>query len=327
MRRKSKPTVLDTTQISHEHTDDAGTEEPETSRIFRHAFIDKFTLFKHEADLLAEGNANFNETWMETLGREGIGFSTGTVAAIIGLLGALGIISAGVSAGVAIPVLFVGVVTCVAFYKYREHVKQQRYESAAAILDRDEIHDDIHAMAGMLAEMYQMQLANCTVRDAHKLAEACVKAISTDILKNEKFRYRELEDYVSLQAVLTRNITAIPKSKLAMRANTDVIYNTRGLITHSAYYVRETDEFYQTTKSKSVKYGVLFFDKKIDLEDYQSILAETMKCGAKWKLTKMNAHEVDALMQSSIFKSYQNDKIFSEKRESGVERKDTLRIV
>lgn len=320
-------TALDTTQITHEHTDDSATDEPETSRIFRHAFIDKFTVFKHEVDILSQGNANFNESWKETLAREGIGLSAATIAAIIGLLGALTIISAGISAGVALPVLFVGVVISIAFYKYRDYVKQQRYESAAAVLGRDGLNDDIRDMAAMLADMYQVQLANCTVEDAHKLAAGCVKAISTDILKNEKFRFRELQDYVSLQTVLMRTKTDIPKYKLTMKTHTNSLYNTRSLITHSAYYIRETDEFYQTSKSKPAKYGVLFFDKKVDLEDYEAILAETMKGAKKLTFTKMNAHEVDALMQSSMFKIYRNDKVFSEKRESGVERKETLRIV
>ncbi|HLB58234.1 MAG TPA: hypothetical protein VJL60_05420, partial [Gammaproteobacteria bacterium] len=51
--KKTSQTTLDTTEINHEHTDDATTDEPETSRVFRHAFIDKFTVFKQEADLLA----------------------------------------------------------------------------------------------------------------------------------------------------------------------------------------------------------------------------------------------------------------------------------
>lgn len=327
IRRATPHTTLDTTEIHHEHTDDAATDEPETSRIFRHAFIDKFTVFKQEADLLARGNAEFNEGWRDTLAREGIGLSAGMIGAIIALLGALSILSAGVSAGVSIPVIVLGVIASVAFYKYREHIKQQRYESASSILDRDDLNQEIHAMADMLAKMYQVQLASCTEKDAHKLAAGCVKAISTDILKNENFRFRELQDYVSLQAVLMRTMSAIPKDKLSMKTNINRVYNTRGLITHSAYYVRETDEFYQTIKSKPAKYGVLFFDTKVDLEDYETILAKSLRNGKKWKFTKMNAHEVDALMQASIFKTYQNDKIFSENRESGVEKKDTLRIV
>ncbi len=325
--RKKSQTAVDTTEINHEHTDDAATEEPETSRVFRHAFIDKFTLFKQEADLLAEGNINFNEGWKDTFATEGIALSAALIAAIIGLLGAFSIISAVASAGAAIPVIVVGVAATIAFYKYREHVKQERYESASSILDRDGLNDEVRTMANMLADMYQVQLASCTVRDAHKLAAACVKAISADMLKNEKFRYREVQDNVSLQAILIRATNAIPKEKLSMKINTNSVYNTRGMITHSAYYIRETDEFYQTSKSKPTKYGVLFFDTKTDLENYETILAETMRGCKKLKFTRMNANEVDALMQSSIFKTYQNDKIFSEKRESGVEKKDTLRIV
>lgn len=310
LRRKKSDPELDACRLHHDYDDDANAEESDTARVFRHAFIDQFESFRREADMLARGNAEFNDTWKDTVGKEGLAATVTVVVGIIGLLGALTVISAAVSAGIAIPVAVVGIVAGVAFYKYREHIKTLRYENADAIMDREDIEHTIRVVASLLANVYQLQLSSCTVKDAHTLAESCMKAISEEMLKNKGFNLDELLNAATLQAVLMRSLTKIPKEKLDMNINTSKKFNTRGMISHSAYYCRETDEFYRSSKSKSTKYGVLFFDKKEDLEDYQSILMSTLKRGEAWRLTKMRPHEVHLLMRSSMFKSYQNDALF-----------------
>lgn len=294
----------------YDYGDDMLMDEPESSRVFRHAFIDKFEMFRREAQLLAAGNAEFNDTWKDTLGKEGLALAVIIVSGVIGILGAVMILSAAVSAGIAIPVAVVGLVAGVAFYKYREHVKTQRYESAEAIMDRDDMSESIRFIARELADLYRVQLASCTIKDAHNLAADTVKAISNDMLKNKDFDFNELLSAPSLQGVLMRSLNAVPKTKMDMNIISKRKFNARGMVSHSAYYCRETGEFFQTSRSKSTKYGVLFFDKKADLEDYETILTSTMKDGEKWKLSKMRPHEVSVLKSSSMFKAYKNDRLF-----------------
>ena len=43
------------------------TDESETSRLFRKEFQDSFNKFRRETELLARGNAEFNNTWFDTL--------------------------------------------------------------------------------------------------------------------------------------------------------------------------------------------------------------------------------------------------------------------
>lgn len=300
--------------------------ETDTAKVFRRAFITKFNLFKLEADILAEGNGGFYDSWKDTLGKEGIGLSVAALVGILSLLGALSIISEGVAAGIAIVIAVIGLVAGVAFYKYRDHIKKERYESAAALMSDDEFSENVVDIAEMLSDLYELQLANCTARDARTLAEGCVKAISREILKNESFRFRELLNISSLQAVLMRSLKAMPKTKLDMSMDASNKLNTRGLVGHSAYYCRETDEFYKTAKSKALKYGVLFFDKKADLEDYEYIMTTSSKLGEQWSLTRMRPHEVSSMLQSSIFKAYRNDKVFMEKIMEDVEDNDRMKV-
>jgi hypothetical protein len=317
MRKKNSQTLFDADKMNreyHDYKDDESSEESDSSRVFRHTFIDKFEIFKHEAEVLANGNANFNDNWKDTVGREGLGISSAVIAGVIGVLGAVGVLSAAVSAGIAIPVAVVGILSAIAFYKYREHIKQERFERAAACMDREDMDAEIHVIARLLADLYALQLQSCTVRDAHVLADSCFKAISNEMLKNKSFSVDELLEISSLQGVLMRALSSVPKVKLDMNIVTDKKFNARGLISHSAYYCRETDEYYHTTHSKPSKYGVLLFDKKQDLEDYESILTSIMKDGEKWKFSKMRPHEVSALKRSSMFKAYKNDKLFEGKK-------------
>lgn len=308
-KKRSQPPYT-TAENNQDYEGDADTEESDTTRIFRKRFITKFEAFRQEASMLAEGDANFNDSWKDTLGKEGLGVSITAIVGVIGILGALSILSAAASAGIAVPVAVVGMLAGLAFYKYREHIKRERFESADGIMQRDDISENIRTIAYMLADLYKLQLASCTVKDAHKLAESCVKAISLEMLKNDKFYFDELLNVSSLQAVLMRSLSRVPKEALDMNLLTTKKYNTRGVISHSAYYVRETGEFYQSAKSKSTKYGVLFFDAKEDLEGYESILTETMKHGEQWRFRKMRAHEVDVMLRSSMFKAYRNDEVF-----------------
>lgn len=310
LRRGESEPEVDQKKSNRDYGDEMLIGEPEASRMFRHAFIDKLEMFRREAQLLASGNAEFNDTWKDTMGKEGLALAVVIVGGVIGILGALMILSAAVSAGIAIPVAVVGLIAGVAFYKYREHVKDQRYKSAEAIMDRDDLSKCIRQIAQQLADLYRVQLANCTIKDAHNLAANCVKAISEDMLKNKDFDFNELMSVSSLQGVLMRSLKAMPKTKLDMNIISKRKFNTRGMVSHSAYYCRDTGEFYQTSFSKSTKYGVLFFDKKADLKDYESILTSTMKGGEKWKLSKMRPHEVKKLQGSSMFRTYQNDKLF-----------------
>lgn len=327
LRRKKSDPELDACRVHHDYDDDANAEESDTARVFRHAFIDQFESFRREADMLARGNAEFNDTWKDTIAREGLALTVTVVVGVVGFLGAISVLSAVVSAGIAIAVAVLAIVAGVAIYKYREHVKRNRNENADAIMDREDIELHIRAIASLLADVYQLQLSSCTVKDAHKLAESCMKVISEEMLRNKEFNLDELLNPATLQAVFMRSMTKIPKEKLDMNINTNKKFNTRGMISHSAYYCRETDEFYQSSKSKPVKYGVLFFDKKEDLEDYQTILAATLKGGEAWRLTKMRPHEVHLLMRSSMFKAYQNDTLFegSQKLEV-VEKPEGMKI-
>lgn len=318
---KRKRNIMKTDSTEEENNDDT-----DTVRIFKKTFINRFELFKLEAAILAEGHIEFDEGWRETLLREGVGLSTAVVVGVIALLGALMVISAAVSAGIAIPVAVVGAVAVVAFHKYREHVKKQRYIAASNTMDRDAIGDNIQDIADLLANLYQVQLAGCAAGDARLFADACFNAISLEMLKNKNFHFNELLDQSSLQAVLTRANTKIPKHKLSLNIRTDEKLNTRGMITHAAYYCRDTEEFYHASDSKN-KYGVLFFDTKADLKGYEVILNETMKHGKRMKLTKMDAHEVNALMASTMFKAYKNDRHFDDRMMLEENDKNKLTLV
>lgn len=302
---------LETSVSLEELQADGDPSESKSSRVFRKTFIEKFKTFSREVEILSLGNANFDESWLETLGREGMGLSFGVIAGIIGLLGGLSILSAPVTAGVSIGVAVLGVICVVAFYKYRNYVKGQWFERASMTLQRDDLDQEIRTVARLLADLYRVQLGSCTVKDAAVLAESCMKAISEEALKNKRFSMDELLDVSSLQVVLMRSLSKVPKHKLDMNLITNKKFNTRGLIGHSAYYCRETDEFYCSPQSKSAKYGVLFFDKKTDLEGYEAILTSTLRKGEKWKFSKMKLHEVNALKHSSMFKAYQNDRVYN----------------
>jgi hypothetical protein len=321
--RKNSRTSGETFTCTHrDYGDDASLDESESSRVFRHAFIDTFANFQEAAKVISSGHANANDSWKDTLGKEGLGLSAAVIAGIIAVLGALSILSAVASEGIVIAVAVVGIIVGVAIYKYRKHIKEERYRRAAGLLDREDIDEDIRSIARLLTELYELQLKSCTVKDAHILAEGCVKALTEDMLKNKNCDFNELLYAASLQAVLMRAVSRVPKVTLDMNLITDKKFNMRGLISHSAYYCKETDEFYQSAKSKSTKYGVLFFDKKADLEDYESILKSTMKGGEQWKFSKMRPHEVHLLMGSSMFKAYRNDKLFEGKKTPAVVQND-----
>lgn len=265
---------------------------------FRRAFSEQFNKFAEETNVLASGNAEFNDTWVDILGKEGLGLSITVIVGVIGILGALSILSAALSAGIAIPVAVVGIAAGVGFYKLREHIKQKRYERASDMLYKEDLPKAIDDIADVLVGLYQVQLNSCTLKDAHVLAEGCMKVIAHNILTNKKFNLGDLFSTSSLQATFMRSLSKVPKSHLDMNIVTKRKFNMRGLMGHSAYYCKETDEFYKNKKSKPAKYGVLLFDKKADIEDYESIL-ET-------HLVKMPVHEVNTMMRSSMFQAYRS---------------------
>ena len=268
---------------------------------FKRTFTDSFNQFAKEATLLASGNADFNDTWVDTLGKEGLAISVTLSVGIIAILGALAVISTVASAGIAIPVAVLGVVAGIVFYKWRGHVKQKRYEHAVYVLGREDLTVAINDIADVLVNLYHVQLENCTVKDAHILAEGCVKIIEHNILMNKEFSFSDLLSPSSLQALFMNSLSKVPKTQLDMNIVTEKKFNMRGLIGHSAYYCKETDEFYHTTKSKSAKYGVLLFDKKADIEDYESML--------KTNIVKMHPHEVHTMMRSSMFQVYREKRV------------------
>jgi hypothetical protein len=328
MLRRTIHKIFSARKIPDKYANDQDLEdETDTAAdVFRQTFINKFNLFKLEASIFAEGNADFSDSWKDTLGKEGTGLAAAITIGIIGLLGALSIMSAGLAAGLALLITVIGVLAVVAFSKYRDYVKQDRYESAAAIMDNDYFSDNVITIANILSELYELQLASCTVKDARVLAESCVKALSLEILKNDKFRFDELLNSSSLQAVLMRSLNAMPKVKLDMNLNMGKKLNTRGVISHTGYYCRETDLFYKTEKSKALKYGVLFFDRKADLEDYEYLMTSSLKKGEDWSLTVMRPHEVHLMLNSSIFKPYRNDRVFKDKMEDDLGLDDRMKI-
>lgn len=281
--------------------------EPASTLEFRRAFTEKFNKFAEETNVLASGNAEFNDTWLDTLGKEGLAVTVVVLVGIIGVLGALAILSAVASAGIAIPVAIIGVIAGIAFYKSREHLKQKRYERAAEMLDKEDLPKAINDIADVLVNLYQVQLNNCTLKDAHVLAEGCVKVIAHNMLTNKQFNFGELLSPSTLQALFMRSLSKVPKVHLDMNIVTKRKFNMRGLMGYSAYYCKETDEFYRTKKSKAAKYGVLLFDKKADIEDYESILATN--------LVKMPPHEVHTMMRSSMFEVYRKGQVSREESE------------
>ena len=108
----------------------------------------------------------------------------------------------------------------------------------------------------------------------------------------------------------------VPKVKLDMNVMTKKRLNTRGMIAHTAYYCKETNEFFQTAKSKSNKYGVLLFDTKSDIEDYEAILMATQHLGDTWKFSKMRPYEVNVMKRGSLFRAFVNDESFTQKSEA-----------
>tara|TARA_R110000868_G_scaffold113997_10_gene305835 strand:- start:166 stop:1101 length:936 start_codon:yes stop_codon:yes gene_type:complete len=289
--------------------------ETDATEYFRRTFTEKFDSFRHEADMLMNGNTEYNATFKDKLARNGLALSFVVIAGVIGILGAVSVLSAVVSAGVAIPVGIAGVAATILINELLEMHKQKNYERAAILMDGVDIITDIQAMADTLAELYKMQLSHCTLKDAHILAEGCVKAITQDMFKNKNFNFDDLLYAPSLQGVLMRSISKVPKKPINMTILTHKKLNARGLIAHTAYYCKETDEYYKSAKSKSAKYGVLLFDKKADLEDYEAILTTSMRHGKKWKFSKMRQHEVNVLKRSSLFKSFNSD-VSHDKKES-----------
>jgi hypothetical protein len=301
------------------------TDESETSRLFRKEFQDSFNKFRRETELLARGNAEFNNTWFDTLMKEGMVVTVIVVGGVVAILGALAILSAVASAGIAIPVAVVGVVAGVAFYKARERVKLKRFQSAAEALDRDDIDERIQDIGLLLSQLYVMQLRSCTDEDVRLLAQSCVTALANELLMNKHANFNHFLEASTLQAVLMKSLSAVPKIPLATTGLNSKKFNARGVMGHTAYYCKETDEYYQHVHSKSTKYGVLFFESHADLKDYESILTRTMRGGEKWRFRKMPPQEVHALMNSSIFKTYQNDKKFADRKTVALVEDDGMR--
>lgn len=323
-KRKRGSPVLDTDldQLQaefDEYQDFNDPAESEISKEFRKAFIEKFIVFKRETDLLKNGVVDVADTGKDDWGTFGISAASGVVAAVIGLLGALMVISAGLSAGLAIPVAVVGIAAGYGYYVYRNHVKQRRVDMAAEATDRDDLFGDILTISHELADLYRLQMESMTIKDANYLAESVLKAITEEMQTNKDFSFEELMYPASLQGVLMRAGTKMPKTHLDMNLMTEKQFNSRGMVRHTAFYVKETGEYYKTSKSKGRKYGVLFFDKKSDLDDYQEILSSTMKHPEEWRFQKMRQHEVGVLKRGSIFKAYENDKDF--------EKKEPMRVV
>lgn len=291
--------------------------DSESVKVFRETFSEAFLALKEETDLLVNGVADISDTWTDILGANGIAFGSAVISGIIGLLGGLLILSAGATAGISIAIAAVGVGLGIAFYKYREWVRQKRLDRATAAMDRDDFEQEVHQITQQLIDMYRLQLESCTVKDAQSLANACMGAITAEMKRNKEFDFEELLYSPSLQNVLVRANRHLPKIRLDMNLLSDKKYNTRGMIKHTAFYVRETDEFYKTAYSKGKKYGVLYFDKKSDLDDYQELLAVSMRKPEQWKLRKMRKYETSALKRSSLFKAYDNDHDFD--KQSAIE--------
>lgn len=334
-RKRGSPVLTTDTQEMQaefdQYSDFNDPNESESSKVFRKAFVEKFAAFKHETDLLVSGVVDISDTGKDDWGTFGISAASGVVAGVIGLLGALMIISAGLSAGLAIPIAVAGVVLGYAYYSYRNHVKQQRVDLAADALERDDFLADIMDVSHKLANMYRLQLESMTVKDANYLAEACLQAITEEMQTRKEFAFDELMYPASLQGVLMRAGRQLPKTHLDMNLMTDRKFNSRGMVQHTAFYCRETGEFYQSGKSKGRKYGVLYFDRKSDLDDYQAILSSTMKHPQQWQFRKMREHEVGVLKRSSIFRAYDNDKDFEKQAsmrviDKGKEEEEGLRL-
>lgn len=323
-RSTAPPLALDTTGALHaafkKHELETYPDDSESVAVFRQAFIEKFLGFKEETDLLVNGVADISDTWTDILGANGIGLAGGVVAGIIGLLGGLLILSAGATAGISIAVAVVGAVAAVAFIKIREKIRQDRLDRASAAMDRDNFEDEVKAIAQKLIDLYRLQLDSCTVKDADALADACMNAIRAQMKRNDEFVFDELLFTPSLQGVLMRAGNRLPKLRLDMNLLSDKKYNTRGMVRHTAYYCKETDEFFKTPQSKGRKYGVLYFDRKTDLEEYQAFLASSMKKPEKWKFTKMRKYESSILKRSSLFKAYDEPMDFNKSPEVQFER-------
>lgn len=291
-------------------------QETETTRIFRRVFIENFQNFKKESAMMANGNANFNDNWVDTAGKEGLAISTSVIVGIIALLGALGILSAVASAGAVIPIAILGVVGGIAFYKYRNYIKHQRFQRAAELFAREDIDAQIEEIADLLMALYAVQLKCCTVNDAEIFAESCVKAFSEEIMRNKNFNFNDLLNSASLQGALMGSMSRIAKVSMDMNIRTRKTFNLRGMITHAAYYCKENNEYYQTSQSKPTKYGVLLFEKESDIADYESIITTSLRGGEKWRLSAMRPHEVSNLVRSSMFRAYKNEDVFTQDKQA-----------
>lgn len=280
--------------------------------IFKEAFIRSFSVFRGEAQLLAKGDTHIDDTWVDILGKEGLGISVAVTVGIIGILGAAGVMTAVASAGAAIPIAVVGIIAGIAFYTYRNRVKLERFQHAAAAMERASIETDIEEIADLLAELYRMPLTTSTLKDAHRFGKECMEVIAREMLMNKNFSFDELLYTPSLQATFVRNLSQVSKHKMDMNINTQRKFNMRGMIGHSAYYCKETEEFYQTAVSKPKKYGVLLFDKKADLEAFEDILTRDMPNKEKWRLHRMRDHDVNLLRRSSMFRAARNDDVLEE---------------
>lgn len=287
-----------------------GINQHDPVAVFKDSFERSFAVFIAEAELFAKGNTHIDDTWIDILGKEGLGVSVAVTAGIVSILGAVGIMTAVASAGTAIPVAVAGILIGIAFYAYRNHVKLERFQRAAEKLERPDIENEIREIANLLTDLYRLQLSTCTLKDAHLFGKECVEVLVNEMLMNKKFNFDELLYPASLQALYLRNLSKVSKHRMDMNINTERKFNMRGMMGHAAYYCRENDKFYQTAHSKPKKYGVLQFETKRELRDFEEILTREMPENQDWRLHHIREHDVNLLLRSSIFKAAQNDNVF-----------------
>lgn len=287
---------------------DDGETVNEASVVFRKELTQRFMGFYDEVVLLKGGNAAFNDTWKDTVGKEGLGGTIAAAGIILAFLAAFSAITAVVSAGITTGITIAGIGGGIAYNKYRDHKKAKEYHRAYEHFRRDDIEDEIKIIAKNISKLYYMQLKKCTLKDAAKLARACFVAVGYALRKDENFAFEDMLEPASLQIALTEAQKHLPKTKLEMNIDDAHKYNARSMMTHCAVYCKETNLLYGSQVSKPAKYGFISLNTKDELDEYVEAMHE-YKVGRRphrkpIEYKRLSKGDVKALMHSGLFKPY-----------------------
>ncbi len=283
--------------------------ESNSTEKFKELFIHRMKEYKEDiASRVSQ--KGFEPGWRDKLALGGVSVVSVAGASVIAILATASMVTAAATGGASLAIAIVAIVAAEGYNIYRAQQKKKQYRRAVDFLNHDDIDKKIDKIADILADIYKIQLENCTEEHAIKLANACFKPIKHEIQTNKHLKFHELLNAGQLQALLIKSLAHAPKEKINLDGENHDDCNTRSALFRAAIYCEENGRFYVSAQSKPEKYGSLNFKTRREVEDFKILVSKYKKDDEKWDFHRMAPATVKKYYKSGLFVHPKNDAEF-----------------